>query len=186
MKRTLAAVALTALFASSAAAEDIELYKEITNNAGETVPLRYCYDSEGIAVRLRMSSHPNPMDPNYWGAFSSFVPINGPLIDFKPEMLDFSAEVIRFAWEHECGHHALGHVRELFNNYAFNIPQDHKNIMSYELAADCYATRQLAEAGALDEDVLSRIMAAFPANDHSTTHPPTSFRLEHALQCLAP
>ena len=73
MKKTLTAIALTALFASSAAAEDIELYKEITNNAGETVPLRYCYDSEGIAVRLRMSNRPNPMDPNYWGAFSSLT-----------------------------------------------------------------------------------------------------------------
>lgn len=186
MKRTLTAIALTALFTSSAAAEDIELYKEITNNAGETVPLRYCYDSESIMVRLRMSSHPNPMDLNYWGAFSSYVPINGPLIDFKPEMLDFSAEVLRFAWEHECGHHALGHAREVFNNFALNTPQEHGSTMNYELAADCYATRQLAEAGVLDEAALRRIMAAFPANDHSTTHPPTSFRLDHALQCLAP
>ena len=137
-------------------------------------------------MRLRMKTHVNPMEPDFWGAFSSFTPIAGPLIDFKQEMLDFDAEVLKFAWEHECGHHALGHVREVFNNYMLNIPAPADAPHRYEIAADCYASRQLAEAGALDEPALRRIMAAFPANEHSQTHPPTSMRLDHALECLAP
>lgn len=185
MNKTIAIIALSSLFTTASCANSFEQYKEVNAANGKKTSLRQCFDSAGVQVRMREQRIPNPMEPNAWGAVSTYTPMSGPLVTFH-NMNNFDAGVIEFAWEHECAHHLLGHTREVYDFFSrggYGIPAE---AHEYEFAADCRAVEIMSMEGRIDEPKLQRILAQFPENEYSQTHPTTSDRLAHALTCIAP
>lgn len=153
---------------------------QLTADDGTVVDLPACKDSAGAPVRFHLKS-----GKGGWMAFSSFTPMTGPVVELNRAILKEPGKVLRFVAEHECAHHRLGHIRKMFMNYASKnqmpAPAEQK---ANELAADCAAVPELQSKYGYAAADIRDIFSAFPANDHSATHPPTRERVTNALKCM--
>jgi hypothetical protein len=142
---------------------------------GQSLPL--CFDINHTWVRLKttLSTEGGP-------AFSTLTPSGIPVIVFNLEFLKIIAHslaMVMFVYEHECGHHALGHIQAGRSGGEMGQKMHFKQ----ELAADCYAAQQLRAMNYKSSSITDIIDDIYPW-PKDPEHPSGKVRSRHVAACF--
>ena len=91
-----------------------------------------------------------------------------------------SAAMVMFVYEHECGHHALGHIQTDKSGHGELRQKDH---FKQELDADCYAAQQLRAMGYSSSNIIDIIDDVYPW-PKDPEHPSGKVRSRHVAACF--
>jgi hypothetical protein len=111
-------------------------------------------------------------------AFSVFNPHNGPHTLLNPVILKYPPRYIKFAGDHECAHHKLGHARIIFHLSVRGLQLKPESFHEFERKADCEAVR----SGGYDAETIRFVFNHFPETD--PLHPTREERIQNAVSCL--
>jgi hypothetical protein len=146
-----------------------------TSVAGHAIPA--CFDNYHKRVRVK-ETQSTEGGPAY-----STLSHGLPTIFFNQTFMQsiaHSAAMVMFVYEHECGHHALGHIEE---GQTAQGSLSQKNHFKQELDADCYAAQKLREMGYTSKDITSIIDDVYPW-PKDPEHPSGKVRSQHVASCF--
>ena len=153
--------------------------------------LPVCRDVDGREVAIRIEkTHPHALLlGKAWNH-----PYKGPMINFEIRQInnEFSLPLQRFLAEHECAHHALGHIKKLIVavSQGQQMPPDSRH--SFEMEADTYAVQNLFLKYGYGRKEIEQIFSEIGRFEHEavgdsvdrSSHPRPRQRLENALAIL--
>ena len=108
-------------------------------------------------------------------AKSSMGP-SGPIMVFSPAANTAPAPLLLFIYAHECGHHALGHIR-LFVQGLTPPP-------TYEMDADCFASKTVRNQGLLNLQQIQFVASTFQNNPPMGPYPAGPVRAQNIVNCF--
>jgi hypothetical protein len=143
---------------------------------GKPFPICKDINSRRVRVQTTSSTEGGP-------AFSTLTQGGLPLIVFNVvfmQAIAHSDAMFMFVYEHECGHHALGHLQE-----GEKSDQDltQKGHFKQELDADCFAIKKMKKMGYDFSGVLSIIDDIYPW-PKDPEHPSGKVRSRHLSSCF--
>jgi len=147
----------------------------ISSPAANALTFPSCTDYRGMPVKVKHTS--SQMEGP---AYSTWDKNGQPEIVFNAHWMHeiaHSDAMRMFVYEHECGHHVLGHVN----------PADAKHghgEMKNELAADCYAAEQMRNQGYSINDILAVVDDVYPW-PKDPEHPSGPVRSKHLEACYS-
>lgn len=147
-----------------------------SDGIGRALPA--CFDVNHTKVRVKMtrSTEGGP-------AFSTLAKSGNPVIFFNEQFMAqiaHSDAMVMFVYEHECGHHALGHVQIGSANPGTLSQRSH---FKEELEADCYSAHQLRQLGYSSTSITDIIDDVYPW-PKDPEHPSGKVRSKHVLECF--
>lgn len=159
----------TTILACGLPAEEPQYATEV---AGHAIPV--CYDNhhKRVSIKETLSTEDGP-------AFSTAIG-NLPVIVFNKNFMQaiaHSAAMVMFVYEHECGHHALGHIEEGGGKLK---QKDH---FKQELDADCYAAQRMRQMNYTSTDITKVIDDVYPW-PRDPEHPSGKVRSQHVAACF--
>ncbi len=105
-----------------------------------------------------------------------------PIIVFNPAYTGRFATgrgTVIFTFFHECGHHVLGHTKPRVRHAGYNREQKRR-----ELAADCYAIREMWNRRLLTRKRLATILRDLSKLNEDPEHPSGRVRGKLVMRCL--
>ena len=105
-----------------------------------------------------------------------------PIIVFNPAYTGRFASgraTVIFTFFHECGHHVLGHTKPRRRHAGYNREQKRR-----ELAADCYAIREMWNRRMLNRRTLAVVLRDLAKLPEDPEHPSGRVRGQVVLKCL--
>ncbi len=144
--------------------------------AGHGIPA--CYNSKHQKVRVGTT------DSKEGGpAFSTQSQSGIPEIFFNTILMGaiaHSKTMVMFVYEHECGHHALGHLEDGQKTHHDVSKKEH---FKEELDADCYAAQRLKQMGYSASSITDVIDDVYPW-PKDPEHPSGKTRSSHIAACF--
>lgn len=137
-----------------------------------------CKDSQGRKI------------PEVWldevpGTAAAAMTHQGPVIFMSEGIHRLSPKMQLFIYMHECGHHVLGHTRQMpeldESGHRIDRPETSWPI---EEAADCYALNHILELTSLSEAEMNEIADFFIDQPISGGHPDGVTRLNEMYSCM--
>ncbi len=163
---TLGAVALAALAATSAAGA----------NAASARTQLTCQMKNGKRTHVVVSPYFKTI------AFAQRTIDGEPIIVFNPAFTSRFATgkgTVIFTFFHECGHHVLGHTKPRRRHAGYNREQKRR-----ELAADCYAIREMWNRRMLTRQRMTTILRDLSRLQEDPEHPSGKVRTRVVVRCL--
>lgn len=156
---TLAAVTLTA--GSGNAAGNTQLTCRMQNGKYAHVVVSKYFKTIAFAQRTIEGEPIIVFNPAYTGRFAT------------------GRATVIFTFFHECGHHVLGHTKPRRRTASYNAEQKRR-----ELAADCYAIREMWNRRMLTRQALTVILRDLAKLNEDPEHPSGRVRGQVVMRCL--
>jgi hypothetical protein len=148
----------------------------VSDGIGRALPACFDINHTKVHVKTTRSTEGGP-------AFSTLAKNGNPVIFFNEQFMAqiaHSDAMVMFVYEHECGHHALGHVQSGSQKQGDISQHSH---FKEELEADCYSAQQLRQLGYASSSITDIIDDVYPW-PKDPEHPSGKVRSKHVIECF--